>query len=82
MLYLRLLEEKHEAGVIRVVASDRCAVFDEQVLDKLIADTLQRLRSLRKLKAEATMHNMLYREDGLQRLNVPYTIQKFVEKKC
>jgi hypothetical protein len=81
MLYIRFLEEKHENGVIKIVPSDRCAVFEEATLDKLISETRMQLRELRRLKEQAQTHSHLISEDSLRMLHVPYEVKRFVEKK-
>jgi hypothetical protein len=88
-LYIEFLEEHVEQDatsptgtVRRIVPSGRCAVFDEEELNKLINDVRHRLRTLVALKDQATKHHWLIAEDALRKLGVPFKTRKFVKKRC
>lgn len=88
-LYIEFLEERVEQDAMsptgtvrRIVASGRCAVFDEEALNKLINDVRHRLRVLVGLKDQATKHNRLIAEGELRKLGVPFKIRKLVKKRC
>jgi len=82
MLYLRLMEEKVEGGIIHMVEANRCAVFSDHDLNELISQTATRLRQLKKLKKDARTHSIVISDAYLRDLRVPYTIKKFIQKKC
>jgi len=85
LLYLVLSEERHEDGVIKVVSSDRCAVFDEEKINNLSMLLRRRQRDLEALRKAAETHSSIISERflvDLAKIGVQYKIKKFVQKKC
>lgn len=84
-LYIELLTEKHvkdpespTGQAIQMISSGTCAVIDEEALDEQIYK-LQKLKHLRKMARE---HNVMIREEVLQKLGVKYTIKPLIKKRC
>jgi len=76
------MEEKVEGGIRHMVPSDRCAVFLEHDLNELISQTATRLQQLKKLKKDARTHATVISDAYLKDLRVPFTVKKFIQKKC
>jgi len=88
-LYLRIMKEEIRdaptapTGKIRVILpSDNCAVFDDKVVNEMIAQARIRLRQLVKLRYQAQTHTHIVSEDYLKSLGVPFEVKKFVQKIC